>query len=794
MPAPLLAAYLFVAPALAGPSAPIACYTTSSGTPVYVCKIEPVAATTRFSLDNAPDGMVVQPRTGYLRWTPAPNQQGAVTVDLVRTTGADVRRDTYTFPATTPAAAPDGIYVSTLGRDNGAGTFADPLKSIHAAANRANPGDTIYVRGGRYFNDGYGTPFGSRPRDNFARIDRSGTSDAWITLRPFGNEYVALVSDVNGLAFRNARYWRVQGLELEGTAHALTTADSLALWWNTTAESNRIDGRGIALNGSYHVDIAHCLVHGFSGAGISNNDGAHVTVRDSVIYDNGWWTTAGTHGFANSKPRTDDNADPSSFKITMQRNLVFGNQSSMISHVFGNGRVKLEIDEGNGLHMQNTEGNFVGRFLVEQNLALYNGKAGLGLNTVDHGVIRNNAFYRNAQAVEDAAELTLQTSVSDAIAGNLFHALAPRRTIKDSSNAFAGLGANYAVPAADAATLPAQVLRVARVFADPGSGNFRRSDLVPAGFGPASDAHDAFRARQAEYGFVPAPAPTVIDAAYVQNLRTQIVASWPAPVPGDGIPDNLVLEDPVTGYCYRYEDRLDYPGPPSSGTTCGAKRDVVAPAMPVATADDEVEPATAIAAAPDASNALSLSQMADETPGATGMSCVRADGSTSANHWWRRFYFGEHPGVGAQAAVTGVTVATGANAAAGLPVAVNLYTIPHGNAIDTISVADLVPIGSGTGTTGGSLMPLAIAAAGTVADTAAFDLVVELRIDGAPDTFFAGANATAETHPTFVSAPACGILEPVRSADLGFADAHVVLRVGVDDGSDRIFRNGFESP
>ena len=53
------------------------------------------------------------------------------------------------------------------------------------ALNRANPGDTLLVRGGVYRHD-----IDTSPRKTFMRFHRSGTADAPITMRPFEGEKV----------------------------------------------------------------------------------------------------------------------------------------------------------------------------------------------------------------------------------------------------------------------------------------------------------------------------------------------------------------------------------------------------------------------------------------------------------------------------------------------------------------------------------------------------------------------------------------------------------------------------
>ena len=124
------------------------------------------------------------------------------------------------------------------------------------------------------------------------------------------------------------------------------------------------------------------------------------------------------------------------------------------------------------------------------------------------------------------------------------------------------------VASADTAELPASITQVSAVFADPANGDFSRSASVPAGNGP-DDANVArFHQLISEQGLTLRAAPTVVTPAYLRQLRARILQDWPAPDPQDDIPENLILEDPDSGYCYRYADRMDYPGPPSSGTVC----------------------------------------------------------------------------------------------------------------------------------------------------------------------------------------------------------------------------------
>ena len=176
-----------------------------------------------------------------------------------------------------------------------------------------------------------------------------------------------------------------------------------------------------------------------------------------------------------------------------------------------------------------------------------------------------------------------------------------------------------------------------------------------------------------------------------------------------------------------------------------------------------------------------VSQMDDNTPGDQGVSCG-ASISTAANSWWRRFYFEEHENIGAVATINAVTVSTGTDVPANLPISINLYTIDHGVEVDTIPTSALQLIGSGTGVVNESLASITIPVDAVVDDTASKDLVVEYHTEGNDNggQFFPGANATPESHPTFLSSDACGMSEPTPASmvgDDGFPDFHLTMVV-----------------
>jgi subtilisin family serine protease len=175
-----------------------------------------------------------------------------------------------------------------------------------------------------------------------------------------------------------------------------------------------------------------------------------------------------------------------------------------------------------------------------------------------------------------------------------------------------------------------------------------------------------------------------------------------------------------------------------------------------------------------------LSQMLDNTPrDGYGIVCALGTEASADNSWWRRFYFDEHPSVGASTQINAVTVAS----EKGDPISatINVYSIPRSVPQDTIPTSQLTLIGTGSGTVGGTLATSTIPLYNTViVDTSAVDIVVEYHIDGSPYSYFiAGANGTAQTHKSFISTVACGLPEPTATDSLGLVASSLIMVLDV---------------
>lgn len=300
------------------------------------------------------------------------------------------------------------------------------------------------------------------------------------------------------------------------------------------------------------------MIHDFPDAGISANSAEYLTVSNNVVYNNGWWTTGGTHGISVSQ-MVSTPAGSGQETIQLTGNLVFGNQSLMISHVFSKGSATLAIDEGNGLHLQDSNKTYTGYALLRDNLLAFNGKAGLGINTMAGVKLLNNDFYLNARTV-DTGELRLQSSPMSLAAGNLFQPRMERMTIDDAAKAYTNVGVNATTGTSADGVLYPSVQRLPAVFANADTGDFTAASSVPAGMGVSVSNLDRMKAKISEYGITLVAPNQVIDNDYLASVKKDIFSSWPLSY------SNLVLNDPLTGYSYTYAQRCNYPSAPGSAT------------------------------------------------------------------------------------------------------------------------------------------------------------------------------------------------------------------------------------
>ncbi|MHC1785276.1 MAG: discoidin domain-containing protein [Anaerolineaceae bacterium] len=207
-------------------------------------------------------------------------------VVLVSATGAS-------FTQTGSAIYVDGA----SGNDNNTGTSTgSAFRTIQKAVNVANPGTTIYVRGGTY-------------NENLV-VGRSGSSSAPITLTRYGSESVTINGGSN-IALRTSgtvSYWAIDSLTVRSTNRYTLRLG----WWGEpatdhwTVTNNNIFGANYIM-GSYHLwqnnNIDGTGYPGSDGdGGISDGGSSHHNVyRSNTVHDftgynaRGIWTQGQSH-------------------------------------------------------------------------------------------------------------------------------------------------------------------------------------------------------------------------------------------------------------------------------------------------------------------------------------------------------------------------------------------------------------------------------------------------------------------------------------------------------------------
>ncbi len=265
----------------------------------------------------------------------------------------------------------------------------------------AKPGDEIVFEDGIY--------------KRIPKIKISGNKANPIVIR--GGEKALIKNPV----FIKGDYLIIKNLYIKGNSDKINYNQVIKEWWNP---SNEIKKSGLYIEGR-HVLVKDNVICNFPGSGlriIKKSD--YVTVKHNIVCNNAWWSTGGTGGLIVRNIIQSDNSKKDKIKIL--NNLIFSNESRIISHVYQKGFTKMVIDEGEGLLLQQKSdkdtiknGHYNGGFLVKNNLFLYNGKA-ISINKANNVKIIKNTLYKNGTTVTGkAGGIVLTTTKNDIIRNNL---------------------------------------------------------------------------------------------------------------------------------------------------------------------------------------------------------------------------------------------------------------------------------------------------------------------------------------------------------------------------------------
>jgi uncharacterized protein (TIGR03437 family) len=286
-------------------------------------------------------------------------------------------------------------YVSGSGSDSNSGlSESAAFQTIQAAANKTLPGDVVYVMNGVYTTCG-----GCVVLD----ITRSGTADAWIAYLAYPGHQPQINAGTAWNAIEvhgGASYIEISGFHLQGNRANVTLAQCTAQALETTPDPAcngngiTVDGRQDGANKPHHILISGNEVYDFPGGGIGTAEADYVTVEDNFVHDNAWYSRYGNSGISLFESWNYDNGPAP--RTIVRRNRVFDSRSLVpIGSVLYDGDgIIIDTSRNNGSG-SDPIGAYQGGFLVENNLSVNNGGAGLIAYQSDNVTFLNNTMYGN---------------------------------------------------------------------------------------------------------------------------------------------------------------------------------------------------------------------------------------------------------------------------------------------------------------------------------------------------------------------------------------------------------------
>jgi hypothetical protein len=307
------------------------------------------------------------------------------------------------------AYAAASYYVSPSGQDSSGygGSPSTPFRTIQYAADRTNPGDTVYVMNGTYNeinNQGVFT------------VTRSGGPDAYITYTnyPGHTPKLATSSAWNHIVVSSASHIRISGFEIAGNNGNLSVSDGEARYnhflqhhptgtvnWAYMAQTNT--------NGIYikpvnataarptHIIIENNVVHDLPGGGINTEEADYITIQNNTVYNNAWYSIYGNSGISVLRSFNSD-ANTSSYKFIVRNNKVYNNKGlvrwyEIQNYSDGNGII---IDSNKKTEVSGVLTPYTGKTLITNNVAYNNGGSGIHAYYSASVDIVNNTSYNNS--------------------------------------------------------------------------------------------------------------------------------------------------------------------------------------------------------------------------------------------------------------------------------------------------------------------------------------------------------------------------------------------------------------
>jgi hypothetical protein len=306
------------------------------------------------------------------------------------------------MPVKVNAAPPVTYYVSVNGNDGNTGLGPEPSKAlryIQTAANKTNPGDTVYVMNGTYWDNG----------NPILTITRSGTANAYITYKAYpGHTPILRVSQGawDHILVKGASYINIEGFEIYGWSQNLSHTEALSYQnSNTLGNIGKFNTNGISVvkNTSVsptayatHINVRNNKVHHTPGQGIGAEEADYINFSGNTVYNNCWFSAWAQSGINIFHSRNTDTS--TGYKNFVSGNLVYGNQTNykwQNHNVYSDGN-GIIIDDNKNSQISGTP--YSGKTIVDNNISYSNGGAGINIFSSQNVYVNNNTTYGNSQS------------------------------------------------------------------------------------------------------------------------------------------------------------------------------------------------------------------------------------------------------------------------------------------------------------------------------------------------------------------------------------------------------------
>jgi hypothetical protein len=295
-------------------------------------------------------------------------------------------------PNQTPVAG-NVYYVSTTGSDTNPGTIDLPWKTIERGVSSLVAGDTLYIRGGIYYQTSTIKLDGVGP---------NGTSGKMINIRNYPGEtpafdFINSTKGVRGISLANKNYWYIKGIELRNIKQSSAGEFFIGFFANNVNNS-------ILEN----LNIHHIGNAGFDLAGSSTGN---LILNSDFHHNNDFYTGGGNGdgmGFNNTSGtntvrgvrtwlNSDDGIDAygAEGKLILENNWAFWNGYYVPEGQPDTNRV--HNGDGNGIKLgKTTLTSKDSHYYIVNNLVFENWQSGISQEDAQKSMtIYNNTAYKN---------------------------------------------------------------------------------------------------------------------------------------------------------------------------------------------------------------------------------------------------------------------------------------------------------------------------------------------------------------------------------------------------------------